>query len=90
MSRDHVCHCRVAPCALSEAREFRSTSRESDDAHAFRETISSDFSMSALVARHVLVAELDVQIQTMAKWERDGSFPEPEGRISDRLISAEV
>ena len=46
--------------------------------------------MSALVARHVLVAELDVQIQTMAKWERDGSFPEPEGRISDRLISAEV
>jgi predicted DNA-binding transcriptional regulator AlpA len=42
--------------------------------------------MSELVARHVLAAELGVQTQTIAKWERDGWFPEPEQRISDRLI----
>jgi hypothetical protein len=42
--------------------------------------------MNELVARHVLAAELGVQTQTIAKWERDGWFPEPEQRISDRLI----
>lgn len=38
------------------------------------------------VPRHVLAAELGVQTQTIAKWERDGWFPQPEHRISDRLI----
>jgi len=42
--------------------------------------------MSQFVARHVLAAELGVQTQTIAKWERDGWFPQPEERISDRLI----
>jgi hypothetical protein len=42
--------------------------------------------MSPFVARHVLAVELGVQTQTIAKWERDGWFPEPEQRISDRLI----
>ncbi len=42
--------------------------------------------MNDLIARHVLAAELGVQTQTIAKWERDGWFPEPEQRISDRLI----
>ena len=42
--------------------------------------------MSEFVARHVLAAELGVQTQTIAKWERDGWFPEPVHRISDRLI----
>lgn len=42
--------------------------------------------MSDYIARHVLAAELGVQTQTIAKWERDGWFPEPEQRISDRLI----
>ena len=42
--------------------------------------------MSKFVARHVLAAELGVQTQTIAKWERDGWFPQPEERISDRLI----
>jgi len=42
--------------------------------------------MSEFIARHVLAAELGVQTQTIAKWERDGWFPEPEQRISDRLI----
>jgi len=42
--------------------------------------------MSPFVARHILAAELGVQTQTIAKWERDGWFPEPEQRISDRLI----
>lgn len=42
--------------------------------------------MSELIARHMLAAELGVQTQTIAKWERDGWFPEPEQRISDRLI----
>jgi predicted DNA-binding transcriptional regulator AlpA len=38
------------------------------------------------VARHVLAEELGVHTQTIAKWERDGWFPQPEHRISDRLI----
>lgn len=42
--------------------------------------------MSELVARHVLAAELGVHTQTIAKWEREGWFPQPEERISDRLI----
>lgn len=42
--------------------------------------------MSEFVARHVLAAELGVQTQTIAKWERDGWFPQPAHRISDRLI----
>ena len=42
--------------------------------------------MSEYIARHVLAAELGVQTQTIAKWERDGWFPEPAQRISDRLI----
>lgn len=42
--------------------------------------------MSQFVARHVLAAELGVQTQTIARWERDGWFPQPEERISDRLI----
>jgi hypothetical protein len=42
--------------------------------------------MSPFVARHVLAVELGVHTQTIAKWERDGWFPEPEQRISDRLI----
>ena len=42
--------------------------------------------MSQFVTRHVLAAELGVQTQTIAKWERDGWFPQPEERISDRLI----
>jgi hypothetical protein len=39
--------------------------------------------MSDYIARHVLAAEPGVQTQTIAKW---GWFPEPEQRISDRLI----
>lgn len=42
--------------------------------------------MKDFVARHVLAEELGVQTQTIAKWERDGWFPQPEHRISDRLI----
>lgn len=42
--------------------------------------------MSEFVARHVLAVELGVQTQTIAKWERDGWFPEPVHRLSDRLI----
>ena len=42
--------------------------------------------MHNLVARHVLAAELGVQTQTIAKWEREGWFPKPVERISDRLI----
>jgi hypothetical protein len=42
--------------------------------------------MSEFIARHVLAAELGVQTQTIAKWERDGWFPEPAHWISDRLI----
>lgn len=42
--------------------------------------------MSLFVARHVLAAELGVQTQTIARWEREGWFPQPEERISDRLI----
>ncbi len=42
--------------------------------------------MSQFVARHVLAAELGVQTQTIARWERDGWFPQPEERLSDRLI----
>ncbi|HEX7830170.1 MAG TPA: hypothetical protein VF787_10965 [Thermoanaerobaculia bacterium] len=42
--------------------------------------------MSQFVARHILAAELGVQTQTIAKWEREGWFPQPEERISDRLI----
>ena len=38
------------------------------------------------VAWHVLAEELGVQTRTIAKWERDGWFPQPEHRISDRLI----
>ena len=38
------------------------------------------------VPRHILAEELGVQTQTIAKWERDGWFPQPEHRISDRLI----
>ena len=38
------------------------------------------------VPRHILAEELGVQTQTIAKWERDGWFPKPEHRISDRLI----
>ena len=40
--------------------------------------------MNELVARHVLAAELRVYTQTLAKWEREGWFPQPEQRISDR------
>src|SRR5882762_2955337 len=47
---------------------------------------SRRISMNEFVARHVLAAELGVQTQTIAKWERNGWFPEPEQRISDRLI----
>jgi predicted DNA-binding transcriptional regulator AlpA len=42
--------------------------------------------MSQFVTRHVLAAELGVQTQTIAKWEREGWFPQAEERISDRLI----
>lgn len=42
--------------------------------------------MNELVARHVLATELGVKPQTIAKWEREGWFPQPEQRISDRLI----
>ncbi len=42
--------------------------------------------MNEFIARHMLAAELGVQTQTIAKWERDGWFPEPEQRITDRLI----
>lgn len=38
------------------------------------------------VPRHILAEELGVHTQTIAKWERDGWFPQPEHRISDRLI----
>ena len=39
-----------------------------------------------LISRTELASNLRVQTQTIAKWERDGWFPQPEHRISDRLI----
>jgi len=42
--------------------------------------------MNDLIARHILAAALGVQTQTIAKWEREGWFPKPEQRLSDRLI----
>jgi predicted DNA-binding transcriptional regulator AlpA len=38
------------------------------------------------VPPHILAEELGVETQTIAKWERDGWFPQPGDRISDRLI----
>ena len=39
-----------------------------------------------LVSRLALARELHVESQTIAKWERQGQFPQPAQYISDRII----
>jgi hypothetical protein len=39
-----------------------------------------------LVSRLVIARELNVESQTVAKWERQGWFPPPVEWISDRVI----
>lgn len=39
-----------------------------------------------LVSRLVVARELQVESQTIAKWERRGLFPQPVQYISDRVI----
>lgn len=39
-----------------------------------------------LISRAELASSLGVQTQTIAKWERLGTFPEPREYVSDRLI----
>ncbi len=41
---------------------------------------------SKLVNRLALSRELGVEPQTIAKWERQGWFPEPQMILSDRVI----
>ena len=39
-----------------------------------------------LISRIELASSLGVQTQTIAKWERLGTFPSPKEYVSDRLI----
>lgn len=39
-----------------------------------------------LISRVEIAANLGVKTQTIAKWERNGTFPPPKEYLSDRLI----
>ena len=39
-----------------------------------------------LISRLALARELGIEAQTIAKWERQGWFPQPTLLVSDRLI----